>query len=67
MDAKKLIFLAFIVVVLYAVFHHSEPTAPSTPVSDGPVSDPETFEGCDCTGTLATGPILGLAEGARPS
>ncbi len=48
--AKKLIFLVVIVVVLYAVFHHSEPTASSTPVADAPVGTPETFAGYDCTG-----------------
>ncbi len=47
---KKLILLAVVLVVLYAVFHRSEPTAATTPVADAPVSAPETFAGYDCTG-----------------
>jgi hypothetical protein len=48
--AKKLIFLGVLLVVLYAVFHHSEPTASSTSVVNAPGSAPETFAGSDCTG-----------------
>ncbi len=47
---NKAVFLIVVVVVLYAIFHRSEPETSSAPDSEVRETAPSTFAGYDCTG-----------------